>query len=552
MNSPLPVAELLRVSTEGQADRLGLPAQRTANADTAQRFGLEIVDTVQIVMSGAEVATSEGMERLLSLVESGRARGVVVAQYDRLFRPERWSDMMVLQRLQDASAGIWTPSGEIDLSTERGHMEATLYNLFASMERRKIRQRLEAGKEEKRRQGHHAGHPKALPIGLTWAKGGPYGGGWSYTPEAAIVAEVFRRFLAGERNHVALGQAVGLGRTSIRYMLGNVVYTGWRVYDTRRDPSAKSGKGNRRRIPRLPGDVLRVRLRDADGVELPPLVSEEDFAVAQRHLEAGRLRSSHANARTEHNFVYRGTLFCGTHMDESDHGDLCGQPFYHAAGSRSQDGTYKRFYYCRSGNARFGPSCGGHYMSEHRLDPVLDAALASALTNPATLKRALAAHHDRAPVRSVAVPGVNTDALAARLADKRSRVLDAYVDGALTREERDARLAKIDAEIRSLSEITPAAPAPSVRAFAPADVLSVVRVFRRFHRLDFDAKRAVLETVRPRLFVSHYAVEGVWLDGRLFGGDLAGDGKTANRLKKADRVTTGARTAGGLYIPLAV
>jgi len=550
MPPPLPVAQLLRVSTEGQADRLGLPAQETANGETCRRYGLEIVDTVRIVMSGADVATSPGMEQLLSLVESGRAKGIVVAAYDRLFRPERWSDLIVLQRLHDAGAGIWTPTGQIDLTTETGHIQATLYNLFAAMERRRIRERMAAGREEKRKRGDHCGFKHSIPLGLDWTEET----GWSYTPEIARVAECFRLFLSGERSPEAIGARVGLGRTTVRYVLQNEAYTGWRVYDEKRG-AEKLPCGDRRKVKRAEGEVLRVRLRDASGTPLPPVVSEEDFAAIQHHLEQGRLRSARANAETEGHFVYRGVLYCAVPGPE---GDPCGCAFYHSAGARytsgPRRGERKRFYHCRTINPRYGPPCGNPYLSEHLLDPVLDAALAGSLTDRALLRRALERFQTRAGAEAVSTPAFDAAALLARLEERRGRVLDAFVDGALTREERDARLARLDGERDRLLALGPVAPSPVPAArLSASDVLAVVRVFRRFHRRSYEAKRAALEAVRPRLFVDRYAVRGVWLDGRLFGATEASAGRNSgNLLQTVDAFATApGLPRGGLYIPLA-
>ena len=85
----IPVVELLRVSTAAQAedDRAGLPAQHTTNVRTAAAYGLRIVETVNVVESGAEIARGPSMERLLAYVTSGRVQGIVVAEFSRLFRP---------------------------------------------------------------------------------------------------------------------------------------------------------------------------------------------------------------------------------------------------------------------------------------------------------------------------------------------------------------------------------------------------------------------------------------------------------------------------------
>ena len=170
---PTPVVELLRVSTESQAgeDRAGLPAQHATNLRTCSTFDLQVVASVSIVISGADVANSPEMGRVLAYLEDGAARGIVLAEYSRLFRPDRWSDFAVLARIQDAMAQIYLPSGPIDLQTELGFVQATVNNLLSALERKRIRERMERGKEEHRRRGEHvAGGVGSLRPGLQPAR----------------------------------------------------------------------------------------------------------------------------------------------------------------------------------------------------------------------------------------------------------------------------------------------------------------------------------------------------------------------------------------------
>src|SRR5690606_35668242 len=91
----VPVVELLRVSTEAQAafDRAGLPAQHATNVRTCEAYGLSVIESIEVVETGVEVAQSAEMQRIMDLIVSGTARGVVLAEYSRLFRPDRWSDL---------------------------------------------------------------------------------------------------------------------------------------------------------------------------------------------------------------------------------------------------------------------------------------------------------------------------------------------------------------------------------------------------------------------------------------------------------------------------
>lgn len=549
-----PVIELLRVSTEAQAERLGLPAQRHTNRQTCERFGLKVVETVQIVMSGAEVAETPEMERLLSIVETGRAVGIVVAAYDRLFRPEKWSDMLVLQRLHDANASIYTPSGEIDLNTEMGHAMATLQNLFAAMERRRIRQRLEDGREEKRRRGHHVGFKCSIPKGLDWSESE----GWTYTPEIELVRHVFRRFLGGEHSYTALGEETGLPRTTVRYVLTNEVYTGYRVYDERRDTTAQ-GKlpcGDHRKRKRRKENIIRVRLRDSSGTPLEPIVSVEAFAQVQRVVEAHRASSARARARTEGAYVYRGTLFC-----------TCGELCYCYNAGRYKNGKPKRFYHCRTRAARYGPPCGSRYMSVGRLEDVLDRRLSRVLSSKRILKRAIRRHDEQLALSHEIAGHTAPDRKAIRrhisaLEDRRRRVIDTFIDGHITKAERDRRMSALEAEAGRYAflEETTAPVRPTMvgqatsRASAEDIIAGIVDIFADWRRLAFSEKEDILSVLSPRIIVANYEPHGIYIDTERV--DLAGSNMVSPS-RKVDSVTTSAKhfacdKQSGLYIPLSV
>lgn len=142
MTSPgIPVVELLRVSIQSQDsdERLGLDAQHSVNLATCARFGLSIVgEPIRVVVSGAEIVGSEAMDKLLDAITYGHAAGVVIAEYSRLFRPDRWDDYRILQTFVDHGALIYLPSGPIDLQTEGGFVMATVNNMLVSLERRRI------------------------------------------------------------------------------------------------------------------------------------------------------------------------------------------------------------------------------------------------------------------------------------------------------------------------------------------------------------------------------------------------------------------------------
>src|SRR5258708_30272901 len=85
-----------------------------------------------------------------------------------------------------------------------------------------------------RRAGKHAGGESSLPFGVAYSPKA----GWSYTAEVEKVRTAFRLFLSGATSYTALSKKLYIPRTNLRFILENPIYTGWRTYRERRDPSA--------------------------------------------------------------------------------------------------------------------------------------------------------------------------------------------------------------------------------------------------------------------------------------------------------------------------
>ena len=237
------VIELIRVSTESQAaeDRAGIPAQHSANQRTAAQHGLQIIRTIQLSdVSGAAVLRTPEMQELLHLMESPEIHGVVTKEFSRLMRPENFSDYALLQAFVDTKTMLYLPDGPIDLGSKSGRLMGTIRAAIAGLERTEILERSWLAKEEKRRAGQHPQSRITLPFGVEFDKER----GWFYKPEAEKVKEAFRLFLTGDTNYFSVGRKVGIAPFSLRVMMRNPIYCGWRLYDKRRDPSS-SGRRTR-------------------------------------------------------------------------------------------------------------------------------------------------------------------------------------------------------------------------------------------------------------------------------------------------------------------
>ena len=157
---------LLRVSSAAQAgpDRQGLPAQRRVCQRIAARHGLQVIEWVELEASGAVVVEHPDFQAVLRKIESPEICGLVVADLDRLMRPEDPGHYAVFRTLRDTETVLYTDSGARDFRQDRLLM--MLESEIAAIERDRIRERTQRGRAEKRRQGKRAEGPVGMPRGV--------------------------------------------------------------------------------------------------------------------------------------------------------------------------------------------------------------------------------------------------------------------------------------------------------------------------------------------------------------------------------------------------
>lgn len=466
--------ELIRVSTESQAaeDRASIPAQRATNRRTAQAYGLTIVRSIELSdVSGTAVLLTPEMQEMVRLMNDPEIHAVVAREFSRLMRPENFSDYALLQAFADSNTVLYLPEGPIDFGSKTGRLMGTIRAAIAGMERTEILERIWSAKEEKRRAGGFGQGRVCLPFGVT------FNGRWSYLPEAEKVREAFRMVLAGNTSYFAVARELGFQPATLRNLLRNPIFTGWRVIDKKRDPSpagkyiTRGGRqGDRRKVKRAPEDVIRVRVME-------PLVSESDFNQVQKILDLKKAKSWRHIEGFEHRFTYNGFLACS-----------CGSTIYT---------KYRRddYYVCRD-------RCGAHYMRRDRLDPELDLVFTKRLTSKAFLK-------DRLKTMKQGRETIDREKVAAQidaLAGRRQRILDSYFEGIINPSERDARLAEIERERKIASDLL------ARRSPAAQDIdriALVLRAFVAFDELLRDQKRRLLSAITPEIIVKDYHIDGI-------------------------------------------
>jgi len=500
--------ELIRVSTESQAgdDRASIPAQRAVNRRTAVQYGLDIIRTIEISdVSGAAVLLAPEMQELLRLMASPEVHGVIAREFSRLMRPENFSDYALLQAFADTKTVLYLPDGPIDLSSKSGRLLGTIRAAMAGLERTEILERIWSAKEEKRRAGKMPQSAITLPFGVGYDRGAER---WYYTPEAEKVRAAFRLFLSGEMSYYSIGKALSIDPYSLRVIMRNPIYTGWRIIDKRRDPSAaahKAGKDGRQadrpKILRAPEEVIRVRVIDVG------LISEAEFRQAQALMDIKKTRHWRTRSNYEHRFVYNGFLTCAE----------CGEVIY----------THfrRRDYYICSGRKRKA-GCLTPYMRRETLEPIIDSLLSDQLTNRTfldSLSESWAVKNENSRSESETV---RLQSQLTALAAKRERVVDLFVEGVISRELRDERLAVIDRDLQVYSGLLMRE--SPVQQPTPEQLAHVFAPFFEWEFLGRDDKRQLLTVTIPEICVSKYRVVGLKLLPSAIGTEVSHTGRDSS------------------------
>jgi len=489
------VIELIRVSTESQAsdDRASIPAQRSINRRTCAQFGLEIVRSIEISdVSGASVLLTPEIQQLTILMQTPEIDGVVAREFSRLMRPENFADYALLQAFADSKTILYLPEGPIDLSNKTGRLMGTIRAAIAGLERAEILERIWTAKEEKRRRGELGQSAIVLP----WGVGYDSGKGFYYKPEAAKVREAFRQFLAGNQSYGLLAKLVGVTPRGMHLIMRNPIWTGWRVIDKKRDSSA-SGRytsvngrqADRRKVARAPEDVIRVQ------VIREPLIDEVEYQAVQRIMDLKQAKHWRSQLNVEHRFTYNGFLTCSS----------CGE-IVHTAWAR-------RDYYACKGR-RTMHTCPSKYMARDKLEAQLDSLFATCLTAVPFLRDCVQIARARAKRNDsfVRMEMLTRDVM--NLKAKRSRVVDSFVEGIISRQERDRRLAALDSNLdvaRGL--LMREQPSRQMELPALIEAFSALVEWEHWNR---DQKRSVLAALVPDIRVANYAVESLGINPAIF------------------------------------
>lgn len=345
---PVRVAAYSRTSTEEQADRGTVEAQRTHLRDFARLYDLSIVD--EYIDDGVSGSLPLGQrpegKRLLDDAARGRFSTVIVFRLDRLGRSLA-SLLDAHAKLEGIGVTIRSTTEPFDTSTSIGRFLFQLLGGLAELERSTIAERMGMGRDRVARTGKWTGGP--VPFGydldgegcLTPSERVITGVGMT---EADVARSVLERIADGSSTVVEArrlnalgvptarrysgGKQVTVGQdwlpSRINQMVRNSVYAGVHVLNSRRGPIQR---------------------------EVPALVARTTWERANDQLQRNR---SLAKRNAKRVYALRGLLTCGE----------CGIK-YVGTTSRKASGWSGNYYRCGSQLGVVQPEVGRRCRSKH-------------------------------------------------------------------------------------------------------------------------------------------------------------------------------------------
>jgi len=458
---------LIRVSTDGQAQegRGGLAAQRAEVERIATTNALDLIEWAELKgVSGTAVLDDPQFQTLRDRIENPEIHAVVVADLDRLMRPEDPGYYSIYRHFSETGTVLYTAAGPKDFRSDRFMM--IIESEIAVFERDRIRARTMRAKEVLRRRGRSVSGPVALPYGVSYrnekTESGDIHGIWEYTsPESTIVKEAYRRFLAGERNFSTIGRELGIHRTLIRRILTNSIYAGRRRY-THRYPGGKA-------IPRTEEETFGVEVFEQ------PLIPLTDWRTVQALLTASPRRRP---PREEGECVYRGFLTCGS----------CGRPM-----NAHHDKRAGWQYRCRD-SANLARTCPTGSILRRVIDSEVDTRIEREIADPDRLTALLEAGLTDDGTDIAESDAGQVSSQVSDLHAERGRVTTAFERGFRTLQDAEKRIGEIDAQVEVL-EAAEGAARRAVEQNTEEVVEAVTGAFADWSFLGHRHKREILKAM---------------------------------------------------------
>jgi site-specific DNA recombinase len=511
-----------RVSSDQQAQEQTVQSQLTALREKVCNDGHALEDSLCFVDDGVSGATlmRPALEQMRDAAYVSGFDKLYIHSPDRLSRKYAYQ-VLIIDELKKHGIEIVFLNRAIGVSPEED-MLLQMQGMFAEYERAKIMERSRRGKRHAATRGSVNVLSNA-PYGYHYITKREGGGSAAFQIDeqhATVVKQIFQwvgrdRISIGEVKRRLDKQEVPTpkkktwwDRTTIWGIVNNPTYKGSAAFGkTRTGPRRQQLKTQRGRskTPRRTGSTYDTATADQISIAVPAIVSEEIFEAVEQQLEENRQRGRERKRGASH--LLQGLLECGS----------CGYAYYGKKISRSASkGKVRYAYYrCTGTDAyRFGGKriCSNKQVRTDKLEQAVWKDACELLRHPKLLRK----EYERrlsAPESSSSQTSLKKQVASAK--QSVHRLIDAYTDGVLTREEFNTRIegarkrqAKFESQLLELQ--TETREQTMLReALACLDDFSAT-VSSNLHDADWTAKREILRTLIARVVVENEQVRIVY------------------------------------------
>jgi len=445
MNKVFVAALYARVSSDQQADEDTIASQLEALCQRAARDGCPLPRELQFSDDGYSGSTllRPALERLRDQIASGAIDRLYIYSPDRLARNFAYQYLLVAE-FERAGVEVIFLNRELGKSPE-DDLLLQVQGIIAEYERTQIRERSRRGKQHAARQGRVSALSRA-PYGyryITKAEGGGEARFEVVLEEARIVRQIFA-WVAHER--LSLGEVcrrlrqqgvptrsgrARWNRAQVAYLLKNPAYIGQAGFGKRRSVERRPRLRPRRGQGEVPPLSYSLSQEDAQPIfiAVPALVSADDFATVAEQLAENRRRARCRRAGAH--YLLQGLVVCRR----------CGYAWH----GLCRQGAHRRYAYYRCGGrevarAQGEDPCEVRQVRAEDLEEAVWRDVCALLNDP---QKVAAEYERRLRGEEESTNRRGLEPLAKVIAKvKRTvgRLIDAYSEGLLEKEEFEPRL----------------------------------------------------------------------------------------------------------------
>lgn len=415
------VAIYIRVSTKKQADNYSPQEQRRTLTEYAVSRGWGIFDYYSDLGESGADSDREELDRLL--IDAGKKHfsKVLLFEQDRLSRLEQLDWAYLANSLAKMNIKLVTPTSEINLDNEEDRFLADLFNLLANRELKKIRKRTSMG----RKAAHKAG--------TYFASESPFGTSYNretntwrvILEESNVVKLMFDWYLDGMGFKAIANKLKSLGHRTRREteFSGNIVYR--IMFNT-----AHTGYYEQTIV----GETLSHKINWEGGHG--PYITGEQFKAMK--IIATERSTGQAEYFHEANYLLSGLLVCKE----------CGKKL--RVGTNRYKAKDSEHVYLTYLHRPYSPECKVRHKVP-AVDVTVIKGLLDIIGNADYIKMIMEDNEEPEVILPSGKAFFDISTKREKLLNRKSKILDLFMDEDWSREELLEKKKEIDFELQALS-----------------------------------------------------------------------------------------------------